>query len=151
MLLIRTEEVAVRLRKIYTGRVQYDSAPNIVKHPDGTGMLFGQGSGTIEWDGVEGSIIWSNFPRYRPGDIFEPNVTGSIHLESEEHLILYELSGVSLAPDGAGNRLIVASVRWHTAGERFNWLNTSLGVEHAILDGSTSIITTTTYLVDPAE
>jgi len=139
----------LHLRKIYTGRVQYDSAPNLVKHPDGTGMLFGQGSGTVEWDGVAGSIIWSNFPRYRPGDIFEPNVTGSIHLESESHPILYELSGVSHAPDESGNRIIVASVRWHTAGEKFKWLNTSLGVEQAVLDGSTSIITTATFVVEP--
>jgi hypothetical protein len=131
--------------------MQYDSAPNVAMHADGTGMLFGQGSGTVDWDGVPGMITWSNFPRYRPGDIFEPNVTGSIHLEAEEHPILYELSGVSLAPDEAGNRLIVASVRWHTTGERLKWLNTSLGVERATLDGSTSIITTTTYLVDATE
>jgi hypothetical protein len=139
----------LRLRKIYTGSVQYDTAPNVAMHGDGTGMLFGQGSGTVDWDGVAGTITWSNFPRYRPGNIFEPNVTGSIHLETEDHPFLYELSGVSHAPDGDGNRFIVASVRWHTASERFGWLNTSLGVEEAILNGLTSVITTTTYIVDP--
>jgi hypothetical protein len=140
----------MRLRRIYTGTVQYDSAPNVAMHGDGTGMLFGQGSGTVDWDGVAGMITWSNFPRYRPGDIFEPNITGSIHLETEKHPFLYELSGVSRAPDGDGNRLIVASVRWHTASEEFGWLNTSLGVEEAVLDGSTLIISTTTYVVEPA-
>jgi hypothetical protein len=107
----------MRLRRIYTGSVQYDSAPNVAMHRDGTGMLFGQGSGTVDWDGIAGHITWSNFPRYRPGDIFEPNITGSIHLETEDHPFLYELSGVSLAPDEDGSRFVVASVRWHTASE----------------------------------
>ncbi len=133
---------------MYTGSVQYNSAPETAMHGDGTGLLFGQGSGTVDWGGIPGMITWSNFPRYRPGDIFEPNVTGSIHLETEEHPILYELSGVSGAPDAQGNRLIIASVRWHTAGEHYGWLNTSLGVERATLDGATSVISTTTYLVE---
>ena len=139
----------MRLRKIYTGTVQYDSAPNLAMHGDGTGMLFGQGSGTVDWGGVSGRIIWSNFPRYRPGDIFESNITGSIHLDTEDHPFLYELSGVSLAPDEDGSRFIVASVRWHTASEKYGWLNNSLGVEEAVLDGSTSVISTTSYVVEP--
>lgn len=118
-------------------------------HADGTGLLSGQGSGTVDWDGVSGMITWSNLPRHRPGNIFEQNVTGSIHLETEEHPILYELSGVSHAPDASGNRLIVASVRWHTAGESFGWLNTSLGFEQGLLDSIGSKFTTTTYLVQP--
>ncbi len=139
----------MRLTKMYTARMQYDSAPTAAMHADGSGLLFGQGSGTVDWGGVEGMITWSNFPRYRPGNIFEPNVTGSIHLETETHPILYELSGVSHAPEVSGDRLIVASVRWHTAGETFHWLNTRLGLEEGILDGTSSVITTTTYLVEP--
>lgn len=56
---------------------------------------------------------------------------------------------MSLAPEADGTRFIVASVRWHTASEKFGWLNNSLGVEEAVLDGSTSVINTTTYVVEP--
>ena len=146
---VRHRGETMRLVKIYTGSLRYDSELDIAVHPDTTGYLFGRGSGAVDWDGVAGRVTWSNFPRTLPGNMLEPRVTGSILLDTADHPILYELNGIAHSPDDAGNRLIVASVRWHTASERFDWLNTSLGVERGVLDGETESITTTTYLVDP--
>ena len=139
----------MKLRKLYTSKLHYDSEPRVVMRPDGIGQLYGTGSGTIDWDGVEGTVMWSNFPRHLPGDVFEPRVTGSIALDGESLPILWELQGISNAPDSDGTRLIVATVRWHTAIERLAWLNPSIGVEEGTLDGSTFLITTTTYLIEP--
>ncbi len=141
--------VAMRLRKLYTATLHYETEPRVVTHPDGTGRLYGRGSGIVDWDGVEGTVAWSNFPRHLPGDIYEPRVTGSIDLAGETLPILFELNGVSDKPDSRGTRPIVATVRWRTAIERFAWLNTSIGVEEGTLDGSTFLITTTTYLSEP--
>jgi hypothetical protein len=137
----------MKLLELYHGVMAYDGEPAVSIQPDGAGVLFGVGSGTVDWGGVEGTISWSNFPRHRPDDVFEPMVTGAIRLDGEDQPILYELTGVSHAPDDDGNRLILASVRWHTVAERFAHLNTSLGVERGILDGTTFAITSTTYLV----
>ena len=139
----------MKVRKLYTGTLHYDSEPMVVEHADRTGLLYGTGSGTIDWDGVEGTVMWSNFPRHLPGDVYEPRVTGSIELDGETLPILWELQGISNAPDSDGTRLIVATVRWQTQIERFAWLNTSMGVEEGTLDGSTFLITTTTYLIEP--
>ena len=139
----------MRLRDLYTSALHYDMEPRVVTHADRTGLLYGAGSGTIDWDGVEGTVVWSNFPRHLPGDVYEPRVTGSIELDGESLPILWELTGVSHAPDPGGTRLIVATVRWQTAIERLAWLNTSIGVEEGTLDGSTFLITTKTYVVEP--
>jgi len=96
---------------------------------------------------VKGTISWSNFSRHRPDDVFEPAVTGAIKLDGEDQPILYELTGVSHAPDADGNRLILASVRRHTASESFSYLNTSLGVEHGILGSTTFANSSMSYLV----
>ncbi|NHZ70789.1 MAG: hypothetical protein GWP18_04025 [Proteobacteria bacterium] len=138
----------LHLVKLYTGRLQYDAALDAAVHSDESGYLFGNGSGDIDWDGTPGTVTWSNFPTVLPRDVIEPRVTGAIHLASEDLPILFELSGIAHPQDTKGSRLIVASVRWHTASESFAWLNTSVGVEHGVLDASTGSITTT-YVVDP--
>ncbi len=139
----------LHLVKLYTGRLQYDVALDAAAHSTGSGHLFGKGSGDIDWDGTPGTLTWSNYPTVLPGDVIEPRVTGAIRLASEDLPFLFELSGIAHPQDNEGTRLIVASVRWHTAGESFAWLNTSIGVEHGLLDGSTGSIATTTYVGNP--
>ena len=138
----------MRLSELYTAKLHYDTEPKVVAHPDGTGLLYGTGRGIIDWDGLEGTVVWSNFPRRVRGDVYEPRVTGSIELDGESLPILWELNGISHAPEADGSRLIVATVRWQTAIDRLAWLNTSIGVEEGTLDGSTFLIATTTYVVE---
>ena len=92
------------------------------------GRLLGRGEGTVDWDGRQGTIEWTNFPARRPDGAYLPNLTGVINLDGMEHGVLYRMHGVSVMREDA-KRHFSGSIRWHTDEPEFHWLNDLIGFE----------------------
>ncbi len=99
--------------------------------------MFGRGEGTVEWDGMRGSIEWTDFPPRRPDGVYLTDVTGVIKLDGSDHSIMYRMHGISLLPDEQGRRLFAGPLRWYTDNPDFLWLNDRWGYEEGELNRET--------------
>ena len=109
----------------------------------------GRGEGTVEWDGMEGRIEWTNFPPRRPDGVYLPDITGVIKLDGSDHPIMYRMHGISLLPDEQDRRLFAGPVRWYTDNPDFLWLNDRWGYEEGEVDRETLGFNTRAFVLLP--
>ena len=112
-------------------------------------QMFGRGEGTLDWDGTEGRIEWTNFPQRRPDGVYLPDITGVIKLVGSDHPIMYRMHGISLLPDQHDRRLFAGPVRWFTEHPGLLWLNDRWGYEEGEIDRETLGFSTRTYVLHP--
>ena len=112
-------------------------------------QMVGRGEGSIDWAGKTGRIEWTNFPSRRPDGVYLPDITGSIHLDDNDHPILYRMQGISLLADEQGRRLFAGPVRWYTDDPDLIWLNDTWGYEEGQLDLETLRFSTRAHLLHP--
>ena len=112
-------------------------------------QMFGRGEGTVELDGTQGYIEWTNFPPRRPDGVYLPDITGVIKLDGSEHPIMYRMRGISLLPDEQDRRLFGGPVRWYTEHPHHLWLNDRWGYEEGELNRETLGLRTRAYALHP--
>ena len=141
----------VRSERLYfTEQAYISGTTEVVELYDGAFLqLIGRGEGTVNWDGREGTIEWTNFPLRRPDGVYLPDITGLIKLADSEHTIIYRMQGISLLPDEQNCRLVAGPVRWYTDDPEFSWLNDRWGFEEGELDTETSGFKTAAYALHP--
>jgi hypothetical protein len=118
----------VRLEEVSVFRWTYDEdirvpAPGyaLISAYDGEeGIGYGEGRGTATGR-VEGSVVWSNYPRRRSDGRMLPNVRGLVRTD-DGALILFELRGRTIFEgDKPGRQNLVG---WFESDDaRYRWLN----------------------------
>jgi hypothetical protein len=94
---------------------------------------YGHGDGTVS-GGIEGEIVWANFPRRRQDGVWTPNVRGMIRTSDGNELV-FAIHGQSVAEDAPGSRrAILARVDMATDAQPYRWLNTCFLVGEGEID-----------------
>ena len=141
----------VRSELLYTTNQGYiNDTTDFVELYDGAFLqMFGRGEGTVDWDGVGGTVEWTNFPPRRADGVYLPDMTGVLKLATSDHPIMYRMHGISLLPDEDERRLFAGPVRWYTAHPDFLWLNDRWGYEEGQLDLDTLDFATRAFVLHP--
>ena len=134
------------------GEYRYDAPPIVITPYGGReAVAFGGGDGWLTGERLSGTTRWSNFPRRREDGTFLPNVTGVIETD-DGATVLYETTGVSLAPpEGSTHRLVTSTVRFHADAEPYRWLNAVVAVEEGVVDAATGVLRTRIWVCAPEE
>jgi hypothetical protein len=133
-----------------TDQAYIDDTTESVELYDGAFLqMFGRGKGTVDWDGTQGRIEWTNFPPRRPDGVYLPDITGVIKLDGSDKTIMYRMHGISLPPDKQSRRLFAGPVRWYTDNPDYLWLNDHWGYEEGELNLQTLGFTTRAFVLRP--
>jgi len=117
----------VRLEELSVFRWSYDEgdrvdAPGyalISPYGGDDGIAYGEGRGTATGR-IEGSVVWSNYPRRRGDGSMLPDVRGLVATHDGATLLL-EFRGRTIFDDEAGRQNLVG---WfETDDDRYRWLN----------------------------
>ncbi len=96
---------------------------------EGTG--FGQGSGVVRGDRLQGTLQWANHPHRRSDSAMLPDVHGLILTEDGAEIMLSMQGRTVWYPDGSGGQLLTAL--FEAEDERYRWLNASLCVVEGVM------------------
>jgi hypothetical protein len=118
----------VRLEPVSVFRLSYEedariAAPGyaiVSAYGGDEGIGYGEGRGTAT-GGIEGDVVWSNYPRRRSDGQMLPNARGLI-TTADGGAILFELRGRTIfGDDGLGRQNLVG---WFESDhESYRWLN----------------------------
>jgi hypothetical protein len=123
----------VRLEPFCRVSMRYGSASWHRPYGGEEGLGFGHGDGTAS-GGLEGSLVWANFPRRREDGVWMPNLRGTITARDGSEILL-SIHGQSVEEDASGHRrAILARVELTTEAEPFRWLNTCFLVGEGEID-----------------
>ena len=129
----------MRLEPLCTFDWSYDAgvrvkAPGydlISPHGSDEGIGYGEGRGTASGR-IDGSVVWSNYPRRRSDGRMLPNVRGLITTHDGAS-ILFELHGRTIFEGDAPGRQNL--VGWFEADdERYRWLNDVVCIAEGRID-----------------
>jgi len=97
------------------------------------GAGYGDGEGQVTGT-INGSLIWSNYPRRREDGVWTPNVRGRIQT-TEGDEILMSIHGQSVAESAPGQRrAILARIELMSDAPAYRWLNTCFLVGEGEID-----------------
>jgi hypothetical protein len=123
----------VRLEPFCRVSMRYGSASWHRPYGGEEGLGFGHGDGTAS-GGLEGSLVWANFPRRREDGVWTPNLRGTITARDGNEILL-SVHGQSVEEDASGHRrAILARVELTTEADPFQWLNTCFLVGEGEID-----------------
>ncbi len=141
-----------QLERLFVAELQYNSDPEPVVSPEGReGVLVGNGDGTVSGQKIQGTIRWS----FYSGNCAYVFVQAGIEPPPGQHLCTTHPGGVIETDDGAqiwfdakgfGLRgydetqphlwRLTMGVQFSTDDERYQWLNTTLGLLMSDFDES---------------
>ena len=132
----------MELEHLYDTEMRYDAPIPVEVAWNGQGLGVGRGTGTAHGR-VAGRIEWVNTPALRADGVFQPDVTGVIHVEGGGRVV-YQAQGLSLAPrdDEPDHRRFSTAVRFTTSHDPLRWLNDLLAVEEGVIDTRDGSFTT---------
>jgi hypothetical protein len=142
----------MNLIPLFDGEYVYSGSLEVVVSPHDEEkklQLFGGGDGRVRGERLSGTVEWLNAPTFRKDGVLLPNVRGLIKTEDGAR-VRYETQGYSyVVPDRPPNfRSIVASVRFYSKAEQYQWLNTLVGLEEGIINVANGRIVTRVYQCD---
>jgi hypothetical protein len=106
---------------------------------------FGHGDGAVS-GGIEGKVVWANYPRRRQDGVWTPNVRGVITADDGSELLL-SIHGQSVQERAPGyRRAILARVELTTEAEPYRWLNTCFLVGEGAIDEERGDLWLDTYV-----
>jgi len=141
-----------QLERLFVAELQYNSDPEPVVSSEGReGVLVGNGDGTVSGENIQGTIRWS----FYSGNCAYVFVQAGIEPPPGQHLCTTHPGGVIETEDGAqiwfdakgfGLRgydetqphlwRLTMGVQFSTDDERYQWLNTTLGLLMSDFDES---------------
>jgi hypothetical protein len=101
------------------------------------GIAYGEGRG-IATGRIEGSVVWSNYPRRRTDDRMLPNIRGLI-TTNDGASVLFELRGRTVYPDGKdpGHQNLVGWLE--SDHESYRWLNDVVCIGEGLIQADLSM------------
>jgi hypothetical protein len=97
------------------------------------GLGFGQGDGIVS-GGLEGKVVWANYPRRREDGVWTPNLRGVITTNDGGELLI-SIHGQSVEEQTPGHRrAILARVELTTQEDQYRWLNTCFIIGEGEID-----------------
>lgn len=94
---------------------------------------FGHGHGTLS-GGIDGSLVWANYPRRREDGVWTPNLRGMVNASDGSELLI-SIHGQSVTEAGEGRRrAILARVELTSDADPYRWLNTCFLVGEGEID-----------------
>jgi hypothetical protein len=106
---------------------------------------FGDGEGEAS-GGIEGTVVWANYPRRRDDGVWTPNLRGFLTTTDGEE-ILISIEGQSVLEDAPGRRrAVTARVELTTEATSWRWLNTCFLVGEGEIDEEREHWWLTTYV-----
>ena len=94
---------------------------------------FGHGEGAIS-GGIDGTLVWANYPRRRQDRVWTPNLRGMV-TASDGNELLMSIHGQSVDERGERRRrAILARVELTSDAEPYRWLNTCFLIGEGEID-----------------
>ncbi len=104
------------------------------------GSGYGDGSGWVAGDRVNGSVRWSNHPHRREDGVLVPDAHGVI-TTADGARILFHLTGYSHPVEGSPKlRTIVSPASFETDDDRYRWLNDVIAIGEGVIDFETLLL-----------
>lgn len=128
----------MRLELLFDIELDYEGG-FVVMAPYGEreGSGYGDGSGRVFGDRLNGSVRWSNHPHRREDGVLVPDAHGVIATDDGAR-ILFHLGGYSHPSDESPNlRKIVSPATFATDDDRYRWLNDVIAVGEGTIDFET--------------
>lgn len=111
----------------------------------GEALGFGQGEGEVT-GGLQGSLVWANYPRRRDDGVWTPNLRGVLTTRDGRD-ILISIHGQSIAELASGRRrAVTARIELTTEDTSYRWLNTCFLVGEGEIDEERDDWWLTTYV-----
>jgi hypothetical protein len=109
------------------------------------GLGYGRGEGEVTGE-IEGTLVWSNYPRRREDGVWTPNLRGVITTRDGEETLV-AIHGQSVEEDAPGHqRAILARVELTTEEESYQWLNTCFLVGEGDIDEEREVWSLLSYV-----
>lgn len=115
------------------------------QEPNSEALGFGQGGGKVTGE-IEGTLVWSNYPRRREDGVWTPNLRGFI-TTGDRAEILFSIEGQSVKEDApVSRRALLTRIELTTEAEDYSWLNTSFVVGEGEIDEEVEEFWLTAYV-----
>jgi hypothetical protein len=101
------------------------------------GQLYGTMEGRLVGDRVQGTLRLTNLAVRRPDNVNLPTVRGVL-TTGDGAVVWIELDGIATLRASDDARVFVTSCRFRTGDERYQWLNSVMGVLEGVL-GSVAV------------
>lgn len=96
------------------------------------GQLYGTMDGRLVGDRVQGTLRLTNLAARRPDNVNLPTLRGVLTTE-DGAVIWVELDGIATLRASDDARVFVTSCRFRTGDERYQWINSVMGVLEGVL------------------
>ena len=97
------------------------------------GQLYGTMDGSVTGDRLSGTLRLTNLAPRRADNVNLPTLRGVLATD-DGAAVWVELDGIATLRPSDSARVFVTSFRFRTGHERYQWLNTVLGVLEGVLD-----------------
>ncbi len=101
------------------------------------GQYYGHLEGTLEGDGLRGSLRLVNLPPKRPDDVNLPTLRGILTTDDGAKIFV-TMDGLSLIRPEDQARVYTATLAFRTGDPRYAWLNTVFAVQEGVLEMPTA-------------
>ena len=101
------------------------------------GQLYGTMEGRVVGDRVQGALRLTNLAARRPDNVNLPTLRGVLTTE-DGAVVWIELDGIATLRASDEARVFVTSCRFRTGDERYEWINSVMGVLEGVL-GSVAV------------
>jgi hypothetical protein len=101
------------------------------------GQLYGTMEGRLAGDRMQGALRLTNLAARRPDNVNLPTLRGVLTTE-DGAVVWIELDGIATLRASDEARVFVTSCRFRTGDERYEWINSVMGVLEGVL-GSVAV------------
>jgi hypothetical protein len=101
------------------------------------GQLYGTMDGRLVGDRVQGTLRLTNLAARRPDNVNLPTLRGVLTTD-DGAVVWIELDGIATLRASDDARVFVTSCRFRTGDERYEWINSVMGVLEGVL-GSVAV------------